>query len=54
MGGRAVHPPRQQWPSEEGRGEGVDPTMISHGVEISITPGVEEMVGAVTVVTTLR
>jgi len=42
--GRVVHPPWEQWPSQEGIGEIVHPTMISHGVEISIAGGVEEMV----------
>jgi len=28
VGGRAMHPPRQQWPSEEGRGESVDPIVL--------------------------
>ena len=44
-GGRGLlHPSRQQRPSEEGRG-GL-PTMISHGVEISMAGGVGEMVRA--------
>jgi len=43
VGGRAVHPLRPQWPSEEGRGEGVDPTMTPYSVEISIAGGVDEM-----------
>jgi len=42
--GRAVHPPRQQWLSEEGRGVWVDPTIIAHGVEFSIAGGGENMV----------
>jgi len=44
VGGRAIHPPRQPWLSEEGREEGVDSTMISHSVEISIAGGVEKIV----------
>ena len=43
-GGGLLHPSRQRRPSEKGRG-GL-PTMISHGVEISIAGGVVEMVCA--------
>ena len=43
-GGGLLHPSRQQRPSEEGRG-GL-PTMISHGVEISIAGGVGKKVRA--------
>ena len=51
VGHRAIHPPRQQRRSEEGRGERIDHTMISHGVEISIAGGVKEMVCGLTTVT---
>ena len=43
-GGGLHHPSRQQRPSEKGRG-GL-PTMISHGVEISIAGGIGEKVRA--------
>ena len=43
-GGGMLDPSRQQRPSEKGRG-GL-PTMISHGVEISIAGGVGEKVRA--------